>query len=1277
VDRGLPLAERVRRAQTTRVKKTKHRPQFRGSSLRFFSGLALLLAAAIPAGAATPVFTVQPAGNQGFDVSADGVLVAPIRLAANAAIVADQVTTTAQTVRLSSLHARDSLAVSFAADDFVSVTIPPAGAAVWEPVVQFKLTLRSFNTNRWLALFPGGPAPFHFLVCPVSAAKVWHQRGWLNATPVDDPFPLLQDVHDGSPEISCLWNRNWSYICPLGGQAIPMIGLWDPAGSLYVGYDFQGARVTDGSERYIATAYCWQQDGTTNFITLAYPYGGSRFGQQAYPQGGEVLASWFNLEIDTNIPATEDPNERFQARLFERYTNALPAVPAMNDLAWVPGYARLQNFPNAPGVTLFGSNDVNVFRPPSTVVLRGWTGHREMPIDTVAANGNLSAIATARSQVDYLLTNYAQVFTVGGDTCLFWTKPLAGAWNPNWGGTNVTTLHNSEGWYAARVLVELYRYDLKHGVQNTTYLQAIDRLLNWARHFVWSRNEFDDVPSSPFAIGSTLCSAFLLDYYFTFKDDPSRSANAALALRLAGNVTWRYLQCWAMDSDRADGAVDSAFIAEPNSGRDWAALGCANEVNWNIDALTQVYVHAGDPRMRYYLRGMLQRWPVLYRDVYQPSIAQYGSDALTEGYGIFDGAGPGRGGRYDYGFTEPLPFNEPIGASTLRVIAGARACIAFNKNGTDKDLTDYRTDGNGNCSFRIVAGPGAFDVSFSYPFTDISRLPVTRYRNGQLITLGSSLLQHPAQSPSSLYFVQLQNGDLITIGGFSTNTPVIPLSTPLAYNEAVVQSVTNGLFISLALQGNYPLPQNWSDPHSFAGLVAGQHSVWGIPHQQRLTAVTNTVAAAAPGAYAVVAAYAPPEDQPLTAAPSVLLDDGTPLALSGQPALAWRAWPMLFNRVVLLDYAVVPAGRSVQKVDPAGTLVMDLTAFTGDQVAWQPVQQALTNAAAAFALEQQQRQMLLALRSSFASLPSDKIALLPLSTSGAAANFAAFTGLNLKWHPLTEMELVDSNYFTAARFPLAFYLGSENYVKTVVTTGDGKNAVTRYLAAGGTLVVLASGPFPFFYGYGPNDQAGPSDPLLPALGLPIYIAFEQAPPNLSVVVSTNQSILHSVPSVFPFPPGDPRLRPVNRSQVSSAHRYVPWLTVTNATQNYGDAGCFIAFGTGPAKNGKVLYIWSTLLSGPQGQALMADAVSWILDGTLRPPPPRFNSINLLNRSSVAFSFLAQSNLAYAVQYTNMLSVPTDPWPLLQEFGGSPVDRSLSYTSNISAQSRFFRLWVRP
>jgi hypothetical protein len=917
--------------------------------------------------------TVQPAGNQGFDVYTDGVLVAPIRLAANGAIVADNLVSNAMGLLLSGLRTTDPLAVTFATNDYVSVTLPAPGDTNTEPVVQFHLTLGDFNTNRWLALFPGGAAPFHFLVCSMPTAQVWHQRGWLNATPYADPFPLLQDVHVGSPEISCLWNRNWGYIVPLGAHPIPMIGLWDPSAGLYVGYDFQGARATDQSERYIATAYCWQQGSLTNFIALAYPYGGDRYGNQVYPQGGEVLASWFNLEIDTSLPATEDPNERFQERLFARYTNALPLVPAMNDLGWIPGHVHLADFSGPIGVTLYGAGGETTFYPAGTVLLNGWRGQIEMPIDTAVREGDTATINLARSQIESLLTNYAMTFTVGGDTCLYWQKPLSGAWLTNWGGAPVTTLHETEGWYAARVLVELYRYDRGLGQAKAQYLTAIDELFNWARHFVWTRNEFADVPSSPFAIGGTLSTAFLLDYYFTFQSDAQRAKNATLALHLANNLVWRYLQIWAMDSDRSDAALDSAFLLEPNSGRDWAGLACANEVAWMLDSLTQVYVHTGDPRMRYYLRGLFQRWPALYEPYYRNSVADYGGSDFTEGLGFFDGCGPGRGYRYPYGSCETLPLNDPVGNSTMRVIVGEEACIAFDRFDQSTDVTDYRTAGNGACSFRIVSGlTQKFDVSFSYPFVNISALTVTRVRGGTTNVLTSQVTR-PTQSPSSLYLSQLQNGDVITIGTVPASTPTNVFDTSLVYNETNVPPATNGYFITLPLSGNYPLPQDWTNLDSFAGIIPGLRWTCGVPYQQGVRAVTNAVAVNAPGATAVLVAYAPPESQTLTQSPTLTLDDSSLLPLSDQPVNGWRGWPIIFNQMVLLDYAVLPNGRSLQQVNPNGTLVMGVTAFTGDQAAWQPVQTTLTNASAAFVQSELERLAVLALQASFALLPTGKI----------------------------------------------------------------------------------------------------------------------------------------------------------------------------------------------------------------------------------------------------------------------------------------------------------------
>jgi hypothetical protein len=381
--------------------------------------------------------------------------------------------------------------------------------------------------------------------------------------------------------------------------------------------------------------------------------------------------------------------------------------------------------------------------------------------------------------------------------------------------------------------------------------------------------------------------------------------------------------------------------------------------------------------------------------------------------------------------------------------------------------------------------------------------------------------------------------------------------------------------------------------------------------------------------------------------------------------------------MVLLDYAVLPTGRSLKQVNPNGTLVMGATAFTGDQTAWQAVQTTLTNASATFVQSELQRLAVLALQASFASLPTGKIALLPLNTAGAGANFAAATGLNKKWDALTELQLVNSNQFNAARYPLAFHLGNETYVKTVITNGDGKTAITQYLAGGGTLVILATGPFPFYSGYGPADQPGPSDPLLPALGLPVQVNFEQPPAGVVMQRYTNQSVLLSVPTTFAFPPGDQRLRAVNRSSVNAAHRYLPLIkaAIPQGT-DYGDAAAFIAFGTGSATGGKILYIWSTLLAGPQGQSIMLDTVSWIVNATLRTPRPSLGPSRWPDKTHVALNFNAQSNLDYVLQSRSSLS--TGNWSKLQDFSNAPTNRSLWFTNAISGTSAgYFRLTVGP
>jgi hypothetical protein len=69
--------------------------------------------------------------------------------------------------------------------------------------------------------------------------------------------------------------------------------------------------------------------------------------------------------------------------------------------------------------------------------------------------------------------------------------------------------------------------------------------------------------------------------------------------------------------------------------------------------------------------------------------------------------------------------------------------------------------GPGACCFRFVsASAEPFDVSFSHPNADISRLPATL--NGRM--LESTAARRPAPAPSSLYLTVLRNGNAVVIG---------------------------------------------------------------------------------------------------------------------------------------------------------------------------------------------------------------------------------------------------------------------------------------------------------------------------------------------------------------------------------------------------------------------------------------------------------------------------------------------------------------------------------
>ena len=199
---------------------------------------------------------------------------------------------------------------------------------------------------------------------------------------------------------------------------------------------------------------------------------------------------------------------------------------------------------------------------------------------------------------------------------------------------------------------------------------------------------------------------------------------------------------------------------------------------------------------------------------------------------------------------------------------------------------------------------------------------------------------------------------------------------------------------------------------------------------------------------------------------------------------------------------------------------------------------------------------------------------------------------------LTREQFVDPTFFNAQRFPVALYLSGEVYLQTVRREGDGDESLLRFFKDGGTLLVLPSGPFPFFY-----NQAGGRASAAAKFGMSIGPgSFEAAPAGrkLTFHLNSNQRVMSSPPATFPFPApdeADQRWRPIVGASIEGA-RYVPILTLKDETgRSYGDGAALVEHG-----NARVLYVWCSLIANEDlRQRILHDALRFALSS--RTPPP--------------------------------------------------------------------------
>jgi hypothetical protein len=1193
----------------------------------------------------------------GFDVLADGKLVAPVRFTSAGMIFASAADANNQgnvsTLIFTKLHALPESGLELG-ESRVEIRLDSQRY----PVVRFDLRIKAFNQQKWQATL--GPQPFHFLTLSMPDATVWQHCGWLNATPKADPFPLLLDVHVGSPELSAYpYNRQWSTTPPLSAHPLPVIGLWAPDHHLYAAWDFQSARLTDNSERDIATGFCnhlelplplipspkgkgeeptpspllpkstpsatsppavsalraksQQESEPPNvepgpFVALVYPYGGQGYQHLEYPIGGEHLASHATLVYSIDLDSTNDPN-RFLWQTWwadDALRNRLPRVPVLNDLSWIPGGARMKTLSGAPQGKLIDGVEGS-FQVPGSQLIGGWGWHNESAIAAPAKRGDKARIA-ALEQEAATLVKLAKHFKADKESCVYWEKPLTGRWTDEWGGLPVTTLHNANGWAAGRLLLDLYHY-----AGHNAYLPLVDGVFNWTKHIVWTRNEFADVPSSPFAIGGTLSTAFLLDYYFTLRDDPAHRTRALLALDMARSFTYRYMVMWTADSIRDDN-LDSAFLWEPNSGRDWTGAACSNEVIFNLDTLAQTAVHTGDPILIWALQGTLSRWHQLYQDVYHHSLAEYQSGDFTEGYGLAPGNVYGYPGkRAPYGFGGPLTMLEPVGDSVVRVLAGEKAALAFDKDGVHTGLHDYRCTGPGDFAVTFQSLHAEITATITFPYADLSDKPVSILRDGVIkipLVPGKQVLRDP-NSLWSLIVRGLRGTDTLIVGNPDLTTAErLPMLPPMTLTNTLPEAAQTAPFQPVPLPYDTLLDTSWEDLDSYAGLSRGLRWMDGVPFALppvgSLSALTRFPAQISiPDARVLYVLYeAHSGEEGNVALPVFLLDDNaiTPPSSATQ-ALAWRAWPPIYTQRLLVAAFAVPPGKQVRAIlASAGQKVLAVTALlNGPEAEAKEVEvnAALLHGATEWRTVQRGDALAAEVRTLAARLPEGRVAILPPHPEGSPANALLARGDFLpRMTTLTPDQTIDPTQFSASRFPAALYLDGEDYVDTVKAPGDASDALSRYLREGGTLILLSGMPYPLYYATGPNGQHQAA-PLLPRLGLPLYNAIETEPNEARTVQQvTGQMALPDLPNTFPVLPGDPRLRSVDRAHLPSGATYTPIYRVRGATgTDYGDAAALIELPAAPdGKRGRILYISNVLLRDPDNGPLIVRAVlRWLLN----------------------------------------------------------------------------------
>ncbi|MFA9478128.1 metallophosphoesterase [Phycisphaerales bacterium AB-hyl4] len=299
-------------------------------------------------------------------------------------------------------------------------------------------------------------------------------------------------------------------------------------------------------------------------------------------------------------------------------------------------------------------------------------------------------------------------------------------------------------------------------------------------------------------------------------------------------------------------------------------------------------------------------------------------------------------------------------------------------------------------------------------------------------------------------------------------------------------------------------------------------------------------------------------------------------------------------------------------------------------------------------------------------------------------------GIEEKLHNLTPEQVIDPDVLNPEQYPAVFYLSPEQYHGTAEKPGDIEAALQRYMQQGGVLVVLCSGPLPFYV-----DEHGESSRrvrdrlslMLLGSGESVHAVSGFEAPNagdtLELVAMASAMTDADLPDTVPFPrDGDQRWRPM--VPLTSADRYDRLITLKDQHgESRGDGAVYTErLDFDGSRRTRVLYAASLLTQiHPERDHMIEGTLRYLLKVLDEPATER----HITTRATASREAPVISDRVH-VFYYNWYGAPPhqDSYVHWQQGGHTPPEQIGAnfypllgaYSSSDPAVLRQHMIWIR-